>query len=222
MKTTIIVPCYNEYKRAPSFIPHLIRNTKDEIILVNDGSTDRTKDLLINCAMIDTKRVKVVSYDINHGKGYAIKQGIIHATGDKIIFIDADGSIQPDQIPNMISLLDEYDVVCGDRLHGKRKTPLLRKMSSFGFNSLCSLIMGYSYRDNLCGFKGFRRDVAIELFKDLKEERWLFDVELFVKIENKFSLKMMPIKWEHRDGSKIKLWDPIIWFFRLLKLRKEI
>ncbi|MFC1727910.1 dolichyl-phosphate beta-glucosyltransferase [Nanoarchaeota archaeon] len=230
MKSTIIVPAYNESERILSFLTELIeyskKNIKDsEILIVNDGSKDDTAEV-VGKFIKNKKNTKLLSYNKNRGKGGAIQYGIQYAKGDKILFIDADGSIQPDQIPKMLDALDKNDVVVGDRLSKESKVEksIIRKITSFGFNIVVSLIFQYSYRDNLCGFKGFKKNIAKDLFKDLIDKRWVFDVELFYKIKKKkYKLYYLPITWKHVEGSQVNvIKDSIVWFMRLLRLRFKL
>ncbi|HME87521.1 MAG TPA: glycosyltransferase [Candidatus Nanoarchaeia archaeon] len=233
IQNSIIVPAYNEEKRSGSFIPLLLSYVKkhiphSEVLIVNDGSKDNTV-AVVNAFIKKTNTgsfAKVIGYSVNKGKGNAVTYGVHAAKGQKVLFIDADGSIAPDEIPRMLEKLDSYEVVVGDRhsARSKVKTTIIRKITSLGFNSLVSLIFQYSYRDNLCGFKGFTRKAANVLFSDLKDRRWVFDVELFFKIKRKyFSLYFLPIKWHHVEGSKISLFkDSIKWFARLVTLRFQL
>ena len=91
------------------------------------------------------------------------------------------------------------------------------------FNFYVGILFNSKINDNLCGFKGFHKVLARDLFKDLIAERWLFDVELFYKIKKKHhDLYKLPIRWEHRGGSKIKLIDPFKMLFQLIVLRIKL
>jgi len=230
MRNSIIVPAYNEEKRFSKFIPDLIRFIKktipdSELIVVDDGSKDATRKKVFQ--MIKNGRAerfaKIIGYPNNKGKGNAVSYGVKAAKGDKILFVDADGSIPPEEIPKLLEKLDEYDFVAGSRLikGAKIKTNFLRRTFSFGFNLFVSILFQYSYRDNLCGFKGFKKEIAKKLFSNLCDKRWLFDVELFYKAKkNNFSVYFLPIEWHHVGGSRINLFtDPPKWFMRLFKLR---
>ncbi|MBN2420932.1 glycosyltransferase [Candidatus Woesearchaeota archaeon] len=233
VKNSIIVPAYNEEKRSGKFIPFLLdfikkHIPKTEIIIVNDGSTDSTA-AVVNAhikRLNAQKFAKVIGYSKNKGKGNAVAFGVKAAKGEKILFIDADGSISPEEIPCLLKKLNEYEVVCGDRTsaRSKIKTTVFRKITSFGFNFAVAVLFGYGMRDNLCGFKGFKKSVAKEIFSDLKDRRWVFDVELLYKIKKKkYSLHFMPIAWKYVGNSRIKMFiDPIKWFFRLISLRWQI
>jgi len=231
MKNSIIVPAYNEEKRSMRFIPSLLDFVKkmpsSEVIIVDDGSKDNTKTIINK--LIKSKKAsfaKIIGYNKNQGKGNAVAFGVKAAKGDKIIFIDADGSIPPHEIPKILKKLDGYDVVVGDRYskQSKIKRTFLREIFSLGFNTFVSLMFQYSYRDNLCGFKGFKKNIAKKLFSDLKDKRWVFDVELFYKIKKKgYSLYFLPIEWHHVGGSRINLIkDPFLWTLRLIKLRSQL
>lgn len=233
MRNSIIVPAYNEEKRSCGFVPDLLdfvrkKLPSSEVIIVNDGSKDKTAEKIKKfISEADAKSfAKVMGYNKNKGKGNAVAFGIKEAKGEKILFIDADGSIRPEEIPTMLEKLNKYDVVVGDRLSAKSKikTNLIRKLTSFGFNLFVSVLFQDRFKDNLCGFKGFRKSAAKELFSDLLDKRWVFDVELFFKIKKrKYSLYSLPIKWKYVSGSKINMViDPFKWFLRLIKLRFQL
>ncbi|MEK6887268.1 MAG: glycosyltransferase [Nanoarchaeota archaeon] len=233
MHNSIIVPAYNEEKRSGKFIPILLNYVKknlssSEVIIVNDGSKDKTSEKIkkfISEANADSF-ARIIGYNINKGKGNAVEFGVKHAAGEKILFIDADGAIQPNEISNMLAKLNKYDVVVGDRLSAKSKIKSnpLRKLTSFGFNLFVSILFQDRFRDNLCGFKGFRRNAAKDIFYNLFDKRWVFDVELFFKIKKrKYSLYSLPIQWKYVGGSRINmLTDPIKWIFRLVFLRLQL
>lgn len=226
---SIIVPAYNEERRIDYFLKDLVKFSKHhlknyEIIIVDDGSVDNTSGV-VKRAIGNDRNIRLISYKPNRGKGYAVKKGIFESEGDIILFIDSDGSINPDQIPKMLDKLKQYSIVTGDRgaEESKVKQAKSRKIIGIIFNFYVSLLFKTKKRDNLCGFKGFHRDVARELFKDLISERWLFDVELFYKIKKRRdSLYNLPINWEHKQGSKIKFTDPLKMLFQLIVLRLQL
>ena len=226
MKVSIIVPCYNEENRIKPFLTNLIQFSKDnlkdyEIIVVNDGSKDKTLDILKEFS----KNIGIISYDTNKGKGGAVREGVLSSIGEKVLFIDADGSIQPDEMPKMLEKLDNYDVVVGDRASKDSDVNAiaLRNMTGKLFNFYVNMLFRYKNWDNLCGFKGFKKEIAKDLFTDLIAYGWIFDVELFYKIHKKhYTLYKLPIKWVHKGDSKIKLLDPFKMFFQLIKLRMKL
>lgn len=226
---SIIVPMYNEENRIEHFLSQLKNFIKSysedcKIILVNDGSTDNTLNVVNELSKNQTN-IKIISYSKNRGKGAAVRKGIISSNGDFIIFIDADGSITPDQIYGMVEKLRKFDVVVGNRSLKDSKTQYtpLRNFFGFSFNFISKILFTTQINDHLCGFKGFKKDVAKELFKNLISKGWLFDVELFYKIRKaKFSLYELPIIWVYKPESKMKLYYPIFLFFELFKLRVKL
>ncbi|MAG08708.1 hypothetical protein CMO89_04490 [Candidatus Woesearchaeota archaeon] len=229
MEMSIIVPLYNEEKRSSAFLKELIRfrnsHLKDcEIVFVNDGSTDKTLDLIRSLTGKEEK-TKIISYRKNRGKGAAVREGVFGSQGEKIIFIDADGSIPTDQIPEMVRNLDVYDAVVGTRYLERTQVeqPAYRHFTGTIFNLYVNLLFSLDIHDTLCGFKGFKEDVARDLFRDLMSNRWTFDVEIFYKIRKKrYKLHQLPIKWVHKNGSKIGMFGPLKIAFELLGLRMKV
>jgi dolichyl-phosphate beta-glucosyltransferase len=229
INVSVIVPLYNEESRSKHFLPELLSFCRKnlgsyEVLLVNDGSTDNTLGFISSFAKKD-RHVKVVSYFPNRGKANAVKVGVFVSRGEKVLFIDADGSIQPDEIPGMVSKLDSYDVVVGTRSSPKSRVvqPPLRKMVGMTFNTYVNILFAVNVKDTLCGFKGFKREAALYLFRKLISGRWIFDVELFYRIrKQRYSLYQMPIFWVHKEGSRFKLFDPLKMALELLKLRFQL
>ena len=233
MNIIITIPAFNEERTIGRIIQEIkeVMNPtsyKYKILVLNDGSKDKTAEKIIKFITdADAKSfAKIIGYEVNKGKGNAVAFGVRKARGEKILFIDADGSISPEEIPNMLEKLNKHDVVVGDRLsaRSKIKTNLIRKITSLGFNSFVSILFQDRFRDNLCGFKGFRRNVAKDIFSNLLDKRWVFDVELFFKIKKRgYPIYSLPIKWKYVDGSRINiLIDPLKWFLRLIKLRVQL
>jgi len=230
IELSIIVPAYNEATRIPKFLGNLLEFARKnlesyEIIIVNDGSKDRTKEIVLNLIQGD-KRAKLISYADNMGKGHAVLQGVLKAKGKFILFIDADGSIKPQEILNLHGFYQKYnyDIVVGSRISALSKItdpqPLSRRLLSKIFNLYSNILFQIKINDLLCGFKGFTHDVALQIFKNLKAYRWEFDVELLYKArKNGIKVYQLPIEWKHEEGSKMKIYDPIFIFLNLLKLR---
>jgi len=218
---SIIVPAFNEEDRIKPFLRELndcLNDINHEIIVVDDGSIDNTGRVAKEFG------AKVLSYNKNKGKGVAIKTGVRHAKGEYIIFMDADGSIHPSNIKNVVKFLERYDIVVGSKfIRGTEtiiKQPVIRDITAFFFNLFVNILFHIQYSDYLCGCKGFRREAAKRIFSFLMTERWIFDVEVFL-LANKFNLtiKEIPITWSYVGGSKIIKDIPRI-FLNLIKFKK--
>ncbi len=229
MSFSIIVPAYNEERRLPFFLPDLMdfaKQTREckEVIFVNDGSTDKTLEYIEQYTK-DEKKVKIITYEKNNGKGWAVKQGVDKAEGDMILFIDADGSIHPNQIPLMLEKLKTTDIVVGDRSarESKIEQPFVRRSVGKIFNVYVALLFQSRQLDNLCGFKGFQKNIAKDLFSNLQSHNWIFDVEIFYKAkQRRYKIYRLPIFWKHKEETKLKPYDPIKMLFQLLLLRYKL
>jgi len=169
---TFLVPAYNEAESLPRLWermkPLLDQYPGSELVVVSDGSTDGTNDLVRAYAQNDS-RVRLVVFSSNRGKSAALMAGFKAAQGDRIVTLDADLQDDPDEIPRMLELLETTpaDVVGGWKK--KRHDPFFKLVSSKIFNGLANRIMGTKFRDMNCGLKAYRRDVveSLDLYGDL-------------------------------------------------------
>jgi dolichyl-phosphate beta-glucosyltransferase len=228
VKATVIVPFYNEERRAPPFLDLLVREARKHpdwlVLLVDDGSRDRTGEMLHAYAR-KARNLRVLSYARNRGKAYAVSYGVRHARGPWTAFIDADGAISPDQLPLLLGKLREYDIAVGDRSHRESviDQSRLRFLLGTGFNAYVRLLFDTGVWDHLCGFKAFRTPVAKRLFRQMKSSGWIFDVELFARARKAgYRVCRVPIRWRHIPGSKIRAWSPFLMALQLVKLRKVL
>lgn len=219
---SIIIPCYNEgwkLKQNILKIHEFMKGKEYEIICVNDGSTDDT----LKC-MNEITNIKVVSYEKNRGKGFAVKTGIESSSGDRILFMDADLSTGLNAIN--LALQSESDIIIGSRTNSdsdvEGKT-FIRNLSSYISNLIIRVLIGISYRDTQCGFKMLTRNAASLIVRKQKIERWAFDVEwLYIAKLNNLSVKEIPVVWKDDRDSKVKLIKSSISFFNeTLNIRKN-
>jgi len=211
MSLSIIIPAYNEAKRLGPFLASIIAYDQIhseqilEVIVVDDGSTDRTVSIAQSFE-VRLPKLSILRHKQNRGKGAAVQTGVMQATGEYIVFMDADGATAITELPKMIQALNQAQIGVGNRWMPGSQTDrhsLLRKLSGWVYRQYMSLF-GLGDVDTMCGFKGYRRAVALDLFKDLIEERWLFDTEIAYKaIKRNYTVKNFPIKWESQDGSKL-------------------
>jgi glycosyltransferase involved in cell wall biosynthesis len=164
MKLSIVIPVYNEVENIPLLhkaIHQALKSVKYswEMILVDDGSVDKSPEALEKLASQDSKFVKVILLRRNFGQTTAISAGIDHASGDIVVMMDADLQNDPADIPGMVAKIDEgYDVVSGWRYERKDKF-FLRVLPSRIANSLISWITGVHLHDYGCTLKAYRRDI---------------------------------------------------------------
>lgn len=216
VKLSLIIPIYN----AESFIRDTLIQLNEwnkgldyevEIICVNDGSTDGTHAILEEF-VTKNDSLKIISYSINKGKGYAVKTGMIIAKGEFRVFTDADIPYGLTELEKIIYYLDlnESNICIGDRkLEGSEyamKMSFLRKLSSELFTILISRFVVTGVNDTQCGLKGFEASVADKIFPKLQIKGFAFDVEiLYLCHKYEFDLKRIPVKFQGNNISTINL-----------------
>src|SRR5271169_5310155 len=210
---SFILPAYNESERLASSIPDVLeyvhsRGLRAEIIVVNDGSTDATADVVRRFA-VDNPMIVLLENPGNRGKGYSVRNGMLHARGAVALFTDADLSSPITEADKLFAALaDGADVAIGSRwlkreLQTERQ-PILRQLYGRLFNLGLRVVLGLGYRDTQCGFKAFNRRAIEAIFPRQRVERWGFDPELLF-LAQKFKLKTVevPVEWAHDHRSKI-------------------
>ena len=232
-KIGLIIPCYNEEKAIASSISKIkdflvsINNYQFFIIPVDDGSKDKTKEIIE-----DIEGIYPVSYIPNKGKGGAVKEGInktfneLHC--DYAIFMDADLSTDLKAIPECINLLKEgNDFVITSR-HDKESVIKVKQPFNRRFISKCSrIIIGsmfhFKVKDTQCGFKGMSKEFGLELLQKSKINGFSFDVEfLYIAKLNKKSYKSFPVVWSHDDDSTVSSFKTSVRFFKdLFKIKRN-
>lgn len=213
MELSIIIPLYQEaltvkasLKRVLAFMDS--RQLSYEVIAVDDGSSD---DTLKQAKTVEHSALFIKHYAPNRGKGYAVKQGVFAAKGDYLLFMDADLSTDLEEIDHFRQLMktDKPHVIIGNR-NGRskdaQKRPWYRMMLGRGFAALSRLILQCPYEDFTCGFKMFRREAALALFKEQRMDRWAFDSEI-LSLAHQWGLRVIsrPVKWQHRGDSKVHI-----------------
>jgi glycosyltransferase involved in cell wall biosynthesis len=222
MKLSVIIPVYNEVKT----IDEIIRRVKatglvNEIVIVDDGSTDGSRDLLAK--LNETESVKVIYHESNMGKGQAVRTGIQNTSGDLILIQDADLEYDPREYPVLLRPIQEgiADVVYGSRFLGAGRRPVLfwnmvaNKILTFVTNILYNNIL----TDMETGYKLFRREIVQDI--TLHAHGFEFEPEFTVKIlKRKARIYEVPITFNPRDyseGKKIKMKDAFIAMWTLIK-----
>jgi len=225
---SVVIPVFNEEKRIDNLLKIdkvlLKLSQPTEIIVVNDGSNDKTLKLLKRFNV--NTPLRIISYKVNKGKGYAVKKGMLAAHGKYRLFMDIDLSTKPEQIMKFLKKIEKgYDVVIGSRkIKGARVTnrqSILRENLGKTFTALSKVVLEVPISDFTCGFKMFRDSASYKIFRLQKLNRWGFDSEiLFLAVRKKLRLIEVPIEWENKPYSKVKFPQDLIGsFIELLQIR---
>jgi dolichyl-phosphate beta-glucosyltransferase len=178
------------------------------VIVVNDGSTDETAQLVENFALT-APEVRLMENPGNRGKGYSVRSGLLHAQGEIVMFTDADLSAPIDEAQRLFDAIAAgADIAIGSRwLETSRQThrqPIYRQFFGRCFNMLTRAVMRLPYADTQCGFKAFTREAAQTVFQLQTIERWGFDPEiLFIARKRGFRVKEVPVTWAHDARTRI-------------------
>jgi len=213
---SIVVPAYNESTRIGATLEKAVAFSRGsgwnaEIIVVNDGSTDSTAQIVreLNAAYPE---VRLLENPGNRGKGFSVRNGMLHAQGDVLLFSDADFSSPVEEAAKLFAAIAEgADIAIGSRwVQTKlqiRRQPLHRQLFGRMFNLALRLVLGLHFKDTQCGFKAFSRHAAQTIFPLQNIERWGFDPELlYLARKFDFNVVEVPVAWAHREGTRI---DPI-------------
>lgn len=226
MKLSIIIPAYNEEKRIASSLKRIYEYLKKkkidyEIIIVNDGSRDKTTEVV---RKIKDKRTRIISHKINKGKGHAVKTGMLAAKGDLLLLSDSDLSTPIEELDKLMEYIKNYDIVIGSRAMKGSDVRIKQAfykvwLGKLG-NKAIQFLVAPGIKDTQCGFKLFKKNVAQRIFKKQTIDRWGFDFEiLFIARKLGYTIKEFPVVWINAEGSKVKLTDYPKTFLELFKIR---
>jgi dolichyl-phosphate beta-glucosyltransferase len=229
-KYSIIIPAYNEGARLGRTLDRVLAYVSDqrwdsEVIVVNDGSRDRTAELVREYAQRNP-RLRLLENPGNHGKGYSVRNGMLNANGEILLFSDADLSSPIEEAPKLLAALQAgADIAIGSRwlrpeLQTQRQS-LLRQFYGRLFNLVLRILLGLNFKDTQCGFKAFTRRAAQSIFSRQRIERWGFDPELlYLSRKSGFKVVEVPVAWAHAEGTRISpLRDGMKMFGEILKVR---
>ncbi len=210
---SIVIPAYNEAARIEQTLRRVLQCVRErcwdaEVLVVDDGSSDRTA-AMVRTQMQSAPELHLIQNPGNRGKGYSVRNGLLQAAGEIVMFTDADLSAPMEEAERLFAAIQEgADVAIGSRwLDRSRQTlhqPLYRRFFGRCFNALTRAVMGLPYADTQCGFKAFRRTAAQVIFRLQRVERWGFDPEiLFISRKLGFTIAEVPVSWGHDERSKI-------------------
>ena len=232
---SIIYPIYNESKRLKFILSDIekfnkkTKFLKKEYIFVDDGSSDKSKLILYNFLKRNRQTgiiYKIISYKKNKGKGFALKKGVFSSSKKWILTTDADCSVSNFQILNWIKkkyIVNNLKIYFGSRLHFNSKVKKIKSREIIGsiFRLIIYFLFNIKILDTQCGFKLYEAKVAKKIFKRIKTNGYLHDIEIVI-ISKKLSIKIqeLPLKWTHKIDGKINfLTDFIKIIISLLKIR---
>lgn len=232
---SVVIPAYGEADNIKNGAPEIVLSYLNkqkyiwEVIFVDDGSLDKTADLLEQFAR-KNKDVKVVR-NPHQGKGAAVTTGILEAQGEIVLFTDMDQATPLSEVEKFLPWFKNYDIVIGSR-KGREGAPVIRKIMAFGFIILRTLILRLPFKDTQIGFKAFSNKAAQRVFRSLKifgEQKKIksaavkagFDLEvLFVARKLGFRIKEVPVQWQHQGTMRVNpLRDSIDGLKDLLRIR---
>jgi dolichyl-phosphate beta-glucosyltransferase len=216
-RVTLVLPAYNEAARLGGALDELFAylganpalSDRLDVLVVDDGSTDATRDIVTRRP--EAAGTKLAVMGVPHGgKGAAVRAGMLAAVGDLLVFADADMATPPNQLPELLAALDRADVALGSRFQPdgsdlRASQPPLRRQLGRLFHALAAAWVSGPVRDTQCGFKGFRRDAARDLFGRQQITSIVFDTELIYLARGRdYRLEIVPVRWSDRRGSRMR------------------
>lgn len=230
---TLVLPAYNEQARITPALDELFgylrrvgpareggRPASDmgavEVLVVDDGSDDETASIVEarpeaqETADSGRPRLRVLR-EPHAGKGGAVRAGMLAADSEYVIFADADMATPPDQLPKLTDTLAEHDIALGSRVHPdgsdrRASQPLHRRLLGRAFHALAAFWVTGPVPDTQCGFKGFRREAAHDLFRRQRIGSIVFDAEIIHLCRRRgYSIAVVPVQWSDKRGSRMRV-----------------
>jgi dolichyl-phosphate beta-glucosyltransferase len=210
---SIVIPAYNEAARITGALEAVVacirmRRWSAEVVVVDDGSSDRTAEM-VGAVAANAPEVRLLKNQGNRGKGFSVRNGLLHSFGEVVMFTDADLSAPIEEAEGLIAAIaGGADIAIGSRwLERTRQTirqPLYRQFFGRCFNAVTRMVMGLPFADTQCGFKAFTRAAAQTVFQLQTIERWGFDPEiLFIALKRGYKIVEVPVSWAHDERTRI-------------------
>jgi glycosyltransferase involved in cell wall biosynthesis len=212
-KYSIVIPAFNESARIPATLQSVVdcmhqHGWSAEVIVVNDGSTDATAEMVRSFAAT-APEVRLVENPGNRGKGYSVRSGMLQAQGEVAMFTDSDLSAPIEEAERLFTAIAAgADIAIGSRwLEKGRQThrqPFYRQFFGRCFNAVTRVVMGLRFADTQCGFKAFTRAAAQTVFQLQTIEGWGFDPEiLFIAVKRGYRVVEVPVSWAHDERTRM-------------------
>lgn len=230
---SIVIPSYNEEGRLPKTLDRILEWLCEqhfkfqEVIVVDDGSSDGTAGVADQYSKPPSP-VRLLRNPGNRGKGYAVRHGMLDASGDWVLYTDADLSAPIEDVQKLYTtaIAQKAVIAIGSRAVDRSLVAVhqsvFREYSGRFFNLVMRALTGLPFRDTQCGFKLYRADAAKEVFSRQEQDGFSFDVEDLV-IAQKLRLRAVevPVRWSNVEGTKVTLTQGLRSFTDLLKIRRD-
>lgn len=231
-KLSVIIPAYNEGRRIPNTLRDIEKTLSNkqfdyEILVISDGSKDDTAEVVENLIK-QMPKLFLIKNQENHGKGWVTKQGMLKASGDICLFMDADNSTRVEEVFKMLPFFDEgFDIVIGSRrIQGSNiaaKQPMLRDFLGWVFRTIVHILVPVSVTDSQCGFKVFTNKAVRIIFPKQTIFRWAFDVEILALArKNKLKIKEAPVTWVNDAESHVKFSGMVKMLLEIMQIRLNL
>lgn len=211
---SIVIPAFNEEARLPETLSRIssyvrAKGRETEVIVVDDGSTDRTADVA-DSFRGEIQRLRVVANRENRGKGYSVRHGMMEASGRLVLFTDADLSAPIEEADKLLAPLADHDVAIGSRALNRSlisvRQSLFRESAGIVFNFIVRAVLRLPFVDTQCGFKAFRREPCLIIFQQQRIERFGFDPEiLYLARHHGLRSTEIPVRWAHSPATKVSM-----------------
>ncbi|MDP2929134.1 MAG: glycosyltransferase family 2 protein [Candidatus Omnitrophota bacterium] len=229
---SVVIPAYNEETRIGPTLDEVYNFLSSkkydfEVILVDDGSRDRTVDVAASSRLFEENKLTILKNGSNKGKGSSVKNGIIHSSGEFILFSDADLSTPIGEFDKLFGEINKgYDIVIGSRAlkDSDVKVHQLwhREVMGKTFNFFVKLLLMRGLGDTQCGFKLFKGDAARKIAFSMKVKGFCFDVEMLYLAKIKgYNVREIGVIWENSPESKVRLFSsPLSMFLDLFAIKR--
>lgn len=233
---SVIVPAFNEARRLQTNLLPLLSYLQNyrpatELIVVDDGSSDGTAQVAEKLfSQRPDVAARVLRSPVNHGKGHAVREGLLAAQAPIALFSDADLSTPISELPKIVEPIEtgQYDLVLGSRALNRkligRRQPWRREQGGKVFNAIVRLTTGLPFADTQCGFKAFQMEAVRPIIEQAQIDGFGFDVELlFLAQRAGLRILEVPVKWNHHEGSKVHIVrDSLRMFSEVVSLRTRV
>jgi glycosyltransferase involved in cell wall biosynthesis len=231
-KLSIVIPAYNEEKRIATTLESIHNFSQQqsyevEVLVLVDGSPDGTAAVVAELEKT-MPELRLINNVVNHGKGAVVKQGMLAATGDIRLFMDADGSTAVDHITSFLPYFEQgYDIVVGSRrISGAniaKHQPWFRDFLGGVFRLIVHTLVPVHVTDTQCGFKAFTAEAAQQVFPKQTIERWAFDVEILA-IARRLKLKILeaPVTWVNDGASTVRFSGMVRMLWEVAEVRLHL